>query len=47
MRYYFSELASYVGLLAGLSLSFVWVCGERMVDYVWTRINYIAPKWLP
>ncbi len=44
MRYYLSEFASYLGLSAGIALSVVWVCGERIAEYAWTRINYIAPK---
>ena len=44
MRFYLSEFASYLGLFAGIALNFVWVCGELIVEYVWTRINYVAPK---
>ena len=44
MKYYLSEFASYLSLFVGMALSVVWVCGERLVEYVWTRINYIAPK---
>ena len=45
MRYYLSEFASYLALVAGIALSIVWVCAERIVEYAWTRVNYIAPKW--
>ena len=44
MRYYLSEFASYLRLFAGITLSVLWACGERILEYTWTRINYIASK---